>query len=247
MSIIDIFIKTYHKDFIWLEYALRSIKKFAVGFRNIIIVSDDDGNKLPEHFKNIIDFTIIYVKVPLTSIKMEVGAGYVWQQIIKLSWYNYTDADSVVIIDSDEMLTCPTTPDSFKTNGKYNWFFREWKDAERAICHKDAVDKFLKYDTKYECMWAPVFYFTLSASRALERYLIETHGTCDIWKIVCTLGLKRLSEFNIYGNYIHKIQHPDYNYLYDTAGAFNHNILLSWSWGGMTKEDKARREELLAS
>jgi hypothetical protein len=242
---VDIFIKTYHKDFIWLEYLLKSIKKFASGFRNIIIISDDDGNLLPDHFKTIIDFTIIYVKIPKSSIKFEVGIGYAWQQYIKLSWYNYTDAESIVLLDSDEMLTCNTTPDSFKSNGKYNWFYRTWTDAGNAICHKNSVDKILKYNTEYECMYVPVFYFTKSATHSLEKYLTKLHGTSNIWDIIILLNLPKLSEFNIFGNFIHKIQHPDYNYLYNTTNAFNNSILLSWSWGGLTNEDKFKRNKIL--
>ena len=51
---VDIFIKTYHKDFIWLEYCIKSIKKFCKGFRDVVIVSDDDGNLIPENITKII-------------------------------------------------------------------------------------------------------------------------------------------------------------------------------------------------
>lgn len=34
---VDIFIKTYHKDFDYLYYCLSSNKKFAKGFRKIVI------------------------------------------------------------------------------------------------------------------------------------------------------------------------------------------------------------------
>jgi hypothetical protein len=230
-----------------LGYLLRSIKKFASGFRNIVIVSDDDGNEIPEHYTNIIDFTVIYVKVPKTDINVIVGAGYVWQQCVKLSWYKYTDAESVVIIDSDEMLTCETTPDSFKKDGKYNWFYREWKDAERAICHKESTDRILNFDTKYECMCIPVFSFTLAATRELEQYLIKLYGESNMWNIIHKLGLNRMSEFNIYGNFINKIQHVDYNYVYDLSGSFNERIIVSWSWGGLKDEDRIKRENILST
>lgn len=242
----DIFIKTYHKDFIWLEYLLKSIKKFASGFRKIIIVSDDDGNILPEHFKNIIEFTLLYVPVPVVNDRhINHGVGYIWQQCIKLSWHKYTDADAIVIFDSDEMLTCPTTPDSFKTDGKFNWYYRKWEDAGNAICHKEPVDIFLKMDTPYESMCITGFYFTLSSTNALEEYLNKLYGTCDIFNIINICKLTSLSEFNAFGNFIYSIKHPDYNYLFNTTGSFNHNILKSWSWGGVEEEDKVKRESIL--
>ena len=245
MTSIDIFIKTYHKDFIWLEYLLKSIKKFASGFRKIVIVSDDDGNKLPEHFMDIINFTIIYTKIPKIDRSIPHGVGYIWQQCVKLSWHKYTDADAIVIFDSDEMLTVPTTPDSFKTNGKFNWYFREWKNAEYAICHKKSVDIFIKMNTTYESMCISGFYFTLDATRAFEKYLNEIYGTSDIMSIINITRLISFSEFNVFGNFIHSIQHPDYNYLMDTTGSFNHSILKSWSWGGLKEEDKTHRQQIL--
>jgi hypothetical protein len=246
MTTVDIFIKTYHKDFIWLEYLLKSIKKFASGFRRIVIVSDEDGNVIPEDFKDIIDFTVFYVPVPtINNRSIPHGIGYIWQQCIKLSWYNYTDANAIVIFDSDEMLTCPTTPDSFKTNGKFNWYYRKWEDAGTAICHKDPVDKFLKMNTRYESMCITGFYFTLNASRALEDHLNKIYGTCDILSIINLCKLTTLSEFNIFGNLIYSIQHPDYNYVFNTTGAFNQSILKSWSWGGLNEEDKQKRMAIL--
>jgi hypothetical protein len=241
----DIFIKTYYKDFIWLEYLLRSIKKFASGFRKIVIISDDDGHLLPEKFKEIFDYTVIYVKVPNVNKHFDHGIGYIWQQCIKLEWYKYTDADSVIIFDSDEMLSCNTTPDSFKTNGKYNWFYREWKDAASAIVHKESTDKFIRYNTEYESMCISGFYFTLNASQKLNEYLNIHYGSSDLLYIMNKLNLSALSEFNIYGNFIHKIQHSDYNYLYDTTAAFNHSIIKSWSWGGLKENDKLNREKIL--
>ena len=249
MTTVDIFIKTYHKDFIWLEYLLKSIKKFASGFRRVIIVSDDDGNMLPDHFKDIVDFTVIYVKVKsFNHREMHYpGIGYVWQQCVKLSWNQYTDADEVVIMDCDEMLSCPTTPNSFKTNGKYNWYYSKWEDVGQAICHKSSTDVFLKYNTPWESMRTPVFYFTLSASLELDKYLNKHYGTGNIYDIINILNLTRLSEFNIYGNFIRMIEHSDYNYLDNPTGAFNNTIILSWSWGGLSEKDKQKRLDILNS
>jgi hypothetical protein len=37
----SIFIKTYPKDHVWLQYLLPSIEKYAEGFKEVIIVSDE--------------------------------------------------------------------------------------------------------------------------------------------------------------------------------------------------------------
>ena len=43
---IDIFYKSYAKDFEWLYYSLRSIKKYLTGYNKIIIV-------IPEQDRNL--------------------------------------------------------------------------------------------------------------------------------------------------------------------------------------------------
>jgi len=46
MPNLDIFIKTYHKDFEWLFFCLSSIDKFVDGFQNIIIAMPNKDKHL---------------------------------------------------------------------------------------------------------------------------------------------------------------------------------------------------------
>jgi len=242
----DIFIKTYHKDFLWLEYCLKSIRKFGSGFRDVVIVSDDDGHTVPESLLNVLPCKVFYVKLPSKRPKKSNhGIGYMWQQYIKLTWHRYSDADVAVMMDSDRMFTCAFTPESFQKDGKQRWDYRRWADAGSAISHKPTTDLLLGFSTPYEAMMYLPLPFTRGATFALEAYLNTIHKTKDIWEIILKHDLASMSEFNVYGNFIHHVQMPDYYISYDASGVYQSTVIGSWSWGGLAKDDKARRDAIL--
>lgn len=245
--IVDIFIKTYHKDFQWLKYCLKSIDKFASGFRNIIIVSDNDDHLIPNDYL-ISNCKVFYVSIPKKQpIYVDHGIGYLWQQCIKLSWYNYTDADAVLVMDSDEMFTCPTNPEHFKSHFKFNWFYRDWKDAGSGICWKESTDKLLQIDTAYEAMCITGFILCRDTTIALKNALCSIHGTNDIWEVLLKYNMTTMSEFNVFGSFVHHFDRKEYSQIYDKDLSKYHNItiLKSWSWGGLNKEDIETRNKIL--
>jgi hypothetical protein len=248
MPTTDIFIKTYHKDFVWLEYALRSIRKFASGFRDVVIVSDDDGRTIPTSLLEILPCKVFYVRLPEKQpSNPDHGIGYLWQQYIKLTWYRYSDADAAVMMDSDRMFTCPFTPESFHKDGKFYWYYRSWDTVGDGKCHKPSTDFFLGFNTPYEAMACPALIFTRSVTLDLESYMNKLHSTGDIWDIIIKHNIPAMSEFNIFGNFIHHVNSPDYSISYDVTKAYQNTMISSWSWGGLAEEDRARREKVLES
>lgn len=246
---IDIFIKTYHKDFQWLQYCLKSIEKFASGFRNIIIVSDNDEHKIPDEYL-ISNCKVFYVDIPKKQpTYVEHGIGYLWQQYIKLSWYDYTDAEAVIVMDSDEMFTCLTTPESFKENNKFRWFYRDWKDAGNGICWKSSTDFILKVNTEFDAMCITGFILQKETTISLKNHLCSLHNTANLWEIFLKYDMKTLSEFNIFGSFIHHFDSHQYTKIYNGNVSKYHNftILKSWSWGGISEEDNKTRNTILNS
>jgi len=244
---VDIFIKTYKGDFVWLEYLIRSIKKFAKGFRDVVIVSDDDGNLIPDNIKSIMPLKIFYEKVP-TNINFMDKIGYNWQQYIKLNWMKYSDADAIFILDSDNMLTKPIYVNDIKTNGKYNWIYRNWHEAGEAQTWKDSTDYILGIDTKYEAMAVSGFLFTKNTTIQFKKYLKEKYNKDDFWDIIIDKKIPKFSEFNIYGNFIYSFYKNDYNIIMhsESNNLINKTLLQSWSWGGLNDEEKMKREKILS-
>jgi len=249
MTTTDIFIKTYHKDFIWLKWCLLSIKKFSSGFRDVVIVTDS-GHIIPPDLIDILPVKVFYVDLPIEQPEnVEHGLGYLWQQYIKLTWYEYTDADEVLILDSDEMLTVPTTPESFKVDGKYCWYYKLWNQMGNGQCWKKSTDELFDIDTTYSGMCITGFIMLKSTSIALKNHLCKKHDTLNIWDIFVKYNMKTASEFNIFGAFIMIFDRQEYQQkiLDNKSGrvAFNCTILKDWSWGGLTEENIIRRNKIL--
>jgi FkbM family methyltransferase len=244
---IDIFIKTYYKDFPWLEFCLKSIKKFASGFRDIVIVSDNDGRKIPSSITDILPVKVFYSSLPKPPSEITQPVGYIWQQIIKLQWMDYSDADNVLIMDSDEMFSEPTTPNDFKDlEGKWRWFYRDWKFAGDAICWKQPTTVFLDEAPLYEAMCVHGFIFNRYVTSNLLDYVKRIHGINMLWELFDKKKLTNLSEFNAFGSFIFNHDSIFYSkYINNDTQFMNHRLFVSWSHGGITNEIKAKMEAIL--
>jgi hypothetical protein len=243
----DIFIKTYHRDFVWLQYCLKSIKKFASGFRNIVIVSDNDGHGIPKE-SLLPNCKVFYVNKPLKRFATPTPQlGYLWQQYIKLTWYNYTDAETILVLDSDEMLTVPVTPESFKRDNKFVWYYREWSKAGSAIFWKKSTDFIHGLDTKYEAMCVTGFILQKETTLALTNHLCSKHGVNNLWDMFMKYNMETASEYNIFGSFVYHYDRKEYLHVLDHGpeNSINYTILKSWSWGGLQDEDKKKRETIL--
>lgn len=248
MSITDIFIKTYHKDFVWLEYCLKSIKKYARGFRDIVIVSDNTGHIIPSSITDVLPVKIYYVNLPSKApTYVEHGLGYLWQQFVKLTWYKYSDAHQVLVLDSDEMLTKSISPESFKTNEKFDWFYRDWEKAGSGICWRESTEFLLNKQSKYDAMALTGFVLQKETSIALKNHLCSLHKCDELWDITIKYNLKTCSEFNLFGNFIHLYGRTEYNLVIneDTTKYINSTINKEWSWGGISNEIINKSNDIL--
>lgn len=112
----DILIVTFKRDFIYLEWCLKSISKFASGFNSIIIL-------IPN--QDLSDLLGITTQFPELESLIRIRTGEEW--IDKgMTWHMYqiicsdqlTDADFICHIDADCIFTAPVTPETFIKDGK---------------------------------------------------------------------------------------------------------------------------------
>jgi len=92
---VDIFIRSYFRDFRWLTLSLRSIAKFVEGYRQIVIVMP--GSSFERLRGDEIPPSIGATVFPCP----EFDDDYLGQQVSKLNADRYTDADLIAHIDSD--------------------------------------------------------------------------------------------------------------------------------------------------
>jgi hypothetical protein len=238
----SIFIKTYPKDHAWLQYLLPSIEKYAEGFKDVVIVSDAGPVIPPEYLSSIkkIPVHTHYIPVPPVTqqypANLNMGVGYLWQQYIKLSWHTICDADSALMLDSDEMLCKPLTPEQLKHDGKWAWTYRTWKDAEGAIHWKQSTEQILGQSTSYEAMLVGGFVLTRSATINLLSYIYQTHAISNFWELVVKKKMNTFSEYNIYGSFIHMANDPAYYYNIRKDIPLHDCLIKNWSWGNITPE-----------
>jgi len=221
----DIFIRTYHKDIEWLNYALASIHKHVKGWRNIVITIPRGQGHLLSH---------------LTTEKVieveDMQDGYIGQQLTKMEAWRYTDAECVLFWDSDVIATEPIDihgeyfkegkPILYKT--KYSslqgcpWqgitekavaFPVEWEYMRRMpILHKHAT------------LWASCQFVEAKHSNTLAQYLEQQPH-------------KAFSEFNVIGCIADNFASELYTII-DTESIDMppNKVYQGWSWGGITPE-----------
>lgn len=224
----DIFIRTYYKDLEWLAYCLASIAKFGRGFRQIIVC-------IPENQKRHLDAMNLTAEKVVTCPVYQ--NDYLGQQITKLLSWQYTDAESILFVDSDCCFTEIFTPEDFMQDGKPLIYKTHYSKVGDAICWKEPTEKLLGKPVEYEYMRRlPIMYW--------RHTLFSIPGT-----IVASNALKQgsFSEFNYIGAWAESYQ-PDH-YVFsdtDTNEIRTPKLKQNWSWGGITEEIRGELGRILA-
>lgn len=207
----DIFIKTYDDDFFKLELLLHSINSYVSGYRKIILVADETTKLQKIKLNNIvdkfqIDVEICYINVHNYNVHLNDKGGYIYQQIVKLEWFKYTDADRVIIVDSDCVFIDYCTIMDFFIYEKKDWFYRDWEHADIAIKWKPITNKINMRDDTFETMMLLDFAFYKDDSVKFFEFIKSSFNVSSynelFFERIDEFGV--LSEFNIYGNWCMK-------------------------------------------
>jgi len=198
---VDIYIRTYKKDFDILRYCLISIKKYLSGYRKIIInVRSKEFDYLKSSLTKLEFFNeITFVR----SHDYNDNIDYCGQQICKLEADLYSDADYTLFIDSDCVYSGYTSVyDYFNSEtGKLYLLKTRWEEIPETHHWKRCLKR-LDLLTEYELMrrlpqMYPTYVFknirVLIENKCGKRYI---EGILDIYN-KCSF-----SEFNVIGSYI---------------------------------------------
>lgn len=179
----DIFIKTCKHDEAYHEYCLKSIDKHCSGFRRTVVVNS-------EHPR-----------------------GYLQQQVDKVYADVYTDADFVLITDSDTLFTRPVTPETYFHDDKIEWIHTPWTPEMLSSDVKvwyDVMGQFFNAVPHSEWMRRHPFMLPTWLLQDVRRFCEEKHGkTLDdyvMWKGV-------FSEFNILGCHAWLAHHDKFHWI----------------------------------
>jgi hypothetical protein len=169
--ITDIFIKTCNYDKQYHEYCLQSIKKYCTGFRNTVVVEGEHPQ------------------------------GYIYQQVVKLHADKYTDADFILVTDSDTLFNTPVTPESFMSNGKPIWYmtpFEQLLEHSTLLKWRKVMTDFCGIEPQFEFMRRQPFMFPRYVLKDIQEYCVKTHGR-TLEEYPFDLGV--FTEWNVLGFY----------------------------------------------
>lgn len=188
---IDILIRTYFRDFCWLDLSLRSILKFVEGYRRIIIVMPGSsferlrGDEIPASARA----TVVRCH--------DYADDYLGQQVSKLNADEFTNAALIAHIDSDCIFRAPCSlPVLLTTNGRPTirmlWRSRRPPSDGWRRCIADFYDEPLPFD-----VLAPQPYvYSRDLYSNLRRYCRLRHGVgLDEWSL--SRRIDSMSEFGL--------------------------------------------------
>lgn len=226
----SIFIRTYSKDLVWLNYALQSIHKFGKGFLEIVVC-------IPENQKHLLDHLTAERVVTCPVYEND----YIGQQISKLNAHRYCNGDYILFTDSDCIFTEPFTPDDFMRDGKPILLKTHYSKVGDAIAFQKPTEKCLGRKVEYEFMRRhPSLYL-----KRTIKYLHHLYP--DILNYLLNEPVEGISEFNILGAFTAGSSEFENYTILDTETNELPPLKLKqyWSWGGLTNEIKTEIENLL--
>lgn len=204
---VDIFYKTFKPDEQWLQYALLSANKYLRGYRNIIVIADEGDNMTIPDIPNIIYREIA---MPPSPRLWGRSPGYCWQMGLKLSWTDYTDADAVLILDSDCIVTGYADVEECCFRGGPIWYYRPWELVGKSVAWKSSVDYFLGIDTPHAHMCRNGFFLTREATLAFQDFMMKEFNQRPLEYVMDSSRIFPACEYEMFGGYLHYVQRHGY-------------------------------------
>lgn len=215
---IDIFIKSYYKDFKWLRYSIKSIAKFATGFNKVIILIPrtdlNDFNRLVE-IPNGLNIEI--------HLLDEYGNRYLYQQWCKMNAHNYSKAEYIMFIDSDCIFYKPIDISKLVEN-KSKILYTDYSKVGDAICWKAPTENFMNEPQQYEFMRRNGLIYLRSSLETIHSLVPNLQ---DI-----IMNSERFSEFNAIGAWCFKNEKDKYNFVNTDNWEYEDEVVMQgWTWG----------------
>jgi hypothetical protein len=222
---VDLFIRSYKKDFEWLSYCLKSCAKSAKGFRQIhIVVPHGDQHEL-----NHLTLEKVHICPRYTE-------DYLGQQVTKLNADLYSDADFICHIDSDTVWLHDVSPKDFIHKGKAIVYYEPY-DRIGECPWQPIVEEAIGWKPEFEFMRRPPHTFPRWLYKEMRDFLQTTHKVPSD-TFVATRPDRRFSEYNTLGAYAWK-HHRD-KFEWRDPKQDKDTVRQFWSWGGL----EANRQEL---
>jgi hypothetical protein len=165
----DVVIKTWLNDLGWLGYCLRFLaNNWLAADSRIIVLADEDCRPTIETWA-LKREEVFYIR-PWAD-------GYSHAMVTKTTADEYSDAELILLLDSDVMLTEPTSPESMMENGRPIIRFTDYDTFEKKHPHapwRRIVQKLFLTDPLLYYTYLPALYWR-SSFQGMRRYLARLH------------------------------------------------------------------------
>lgn len=225
----DIVIRSYKKDFKWLVYCLQSITKFCDGFRQVVVVVPDQDKEEIETWN--------LTKERIVSVH-EYGRGYLHQQTSKMLADTFTDADVIMFLDSDCVLTEPLRPEMLYTNGKLTMLITPYTEFPDDFPWQKPTEKALGFPCPFETMRRHPFAYPSKILRECREHVEALHHQ-DITSYI--MSQHAFSEFNVIGSFCREMM-PSWFHFIDTTKEPLPNTVLKQYWSHDPKWETIEKE-----
>lgn len=194
---IDIFYKSYSKDFKLLNYSLQSITKNVTGYNNIVIL-------IPEKERHLFDTRNLPERTLIHYVN-EYGNGYLFQQVCKLKAFNYSSADYILFSDSDCIFDHPINLQDYISDGKPEILYTDWSKVGDAKCWKQPTEIIMNEPVLWEFMRRNCLIYHRSTLVNISQW------QPNLEHII--MGSNSFSEFNLMGAYAFKNEPDKYSFV----------------------------------
>jgi len=224
---IDIFIKSYFKDF-WLLYiALKTITKYVTGYNNIILL-------IPEHEKDLFDTRNMPERTLIHYVK-EYGQGWLFQQWCKINAHTYSDADFIMFSDSDCFFDHDLDLQTLIPDNRPEILYTYWEKIPEALIWRQPTEAIMNESVPWEGMRRNNLIYHRDTLINLNKF------QPNLQYII--MGAERFSEFNLMSSYAFRYEKEKYSFVNTDEWTYvpPHAIQV-WSWADKNGSDLHKKE-----
>lgn len=254
--VVDIYLKTYLKDYLLANYCLKSIAMFVTGYRQIIIEAPEHGGNTGGERSTEANCLAIPHKLE-GKMKLVNAAdrapGYIDQQAKKLGAFKHTDADYLLYVDSDCCFQRTFDVSEMFKDGKSTWQYTPFTEArpDQQGAWQPVMTKFLGKPSPNEFMRRHPHVLPRWLPEEMDKFCRYRHGmSLDEYIMAQGDPAKPLqlsfSEFNCAGFFAWEFFKDRIAWVTD-AEATPAPLVQGFTWGGdqRIKDDIAQFERIL--
>lgn len=235
---VDLFIRSYYKDFRWLTYSLRSIARYARGFRRTLLV-------IPQRSATRLNLDSLVGDIELQLCE-DFDDDYLGQQVTKLYADSYTDADLICHLDADCLFVRETHPEHLLQEGKVLVPITPYCLFPKERAWQSLSEEFMGHPVQYDFMRRQPFLFPRwlyaecrKHAETLHKQPLRTH--------VLTRRPRGFSEYNVLGALAYYRFHSAFAWQERSVWSPDESVCRwFWSWDGISEAARQEMEGILS-